>query len=192
VGRSLGCSCASSLGSGRPLSGQNRCSERPARGHPARLGSRNPAFCSKPVRLGLLQEWLRTAALAKRTRDASSTRARLSLSTQRFRGVGQGGWCGGVSGSSPRGRPTPPLADRIGRKSLRVSRGAGCRVKTGSVPLERSLPPGSAPLVRSRTGAAFGSARMAPAYPVPAPAGFGHDRVQASRCGDSECSCSGR
>jgi hypothetical protein len=27
------------------------------------------------------------------------TRARLSLSLQRFRGVGQGGWCGGVSGS---------------------------------------------------------------------------------------------
>jgi hypothetical protein len=150
-------------------------------------------------------EALRTAALAKRTRDASSTRARLSLSAQRFRGVGQGGWCGGVSGSSPQGRPAPyfkrrceqqpspnaretrpprgrvfrflrmdfegwarvaghavsrglnhgvarlpPLADRMGRKSLRVSRGAGCWVKTGSVPLERSLPPGSAPLVRSR------------------------------------------
>jgi len=46
---------------------------------------------------------------------------------------------------------TPPLADRMGRKSLRVSRGAGCRVKSGSVPLERSLPPGSAPQVRSRT-----------------------------------------
>ena len=28
--------------------------------------------CSKPVSLGLLQEWLRTAALAKRTRDGSS------------------------------------------------------------------------------------------------------------------------
>jgi RimJ/RimL family protein N-acetyltransferase len=38
------------------------------------------------------------------------------------------------------GSPGPPLADRIGRKSLRVSRGAGCRVKTGSVPLVRSRP----------------------------------------------------
>jgi hypothetical protein len=37
---------------------------------------------------------------------------------------------------------TGPLADRMDRKSLRVSRGAGCRVKTGSGPLERSLPPG--------------------------------------------------
>jgi hypothetical protein len=68
------------------------------------------------------------------------TRARLSLCAQRFRGVGEGGWCRGVSGSSPWGRRAPPLADRIGRKSLRVSRRAGCRVKTGSVPLERSLP----------------------------------------------------
>ena len=48
---------------------------------------------------------------------------------------------------------TPPLADRIGRKSLRVSRGAGCRVKTGSGPLERSLPPGSGAPGRGRTGA---------------------------------------
>jgi len=100
---------------------------------------------------GLLQEWLRTAALAKRTRDASSMRARLSLSAHGFRGVGQGGWCGGVSEAQPRGRPAPPLADRIGRKSLRVSRGAGCWVKTGSAPLERSLPSGSGALVRSRT-----------------------------------------
>jgi hypothetical protein len=44
-----------------------------------------------PVRTWLLQEWLRTAALAKRTRDASSMRARLSLFAQGFRGVGQGG-----------------------------------------------------------------------------------------------------
>ena len=46
---------------------------------------------------------------------------------------------------------TPPLADRMGRKSLWVSRGAGCWVKTGSAPLERSLPSGSGALVRSRT-----------------------------------------
>jgi len=52
-----------------------------------------------PTPFALLQEWLRTAALAKRTRDASSTRARLSLSTQRFREVGQGDWGCGVSGS---------------------------------------------------------------------------------------------
>jgi hypothetical protein len=173
-------------------SGRSERSSRPASPH--RLRYRGP-YCMRlcaPVRSGLLQEALRTAALAKRTRDASSTRARLSLSAQRFRGVGQGGWASVVSETSPRGRPTPPLADRMGRKSLRVSRGAGCRVKTGSVPLERSLPTGSAPLVQSRPEAAFGSARMAPAYPVPAPAGFGHDRVQASRCGDSECSCRGR
>ena len=74
------------LGARRRSSDQNRCSERPTRGHPARLGSRNPTFCSKSVPLGLLQEALRTAALAKRTRDASSMRARLSLCAQRFRG----------------------------------------------------------------------------------------------------------
>jgi hypothetical protein len=55
----------------------------------------------------------------------------------------------------------PPLADRMGRKSLRVSRRAGCWVKTGSVPLERSLPPGSAPLVRSRP-VANGDPRVLP------------------------------
>ena len=48
--------------------------------------------------LPLLQEALRTAALAKRTRDASSTRARLSLRAQRFRGVGQGGRSRGALG----------------------------------------------------------------------------------------------
>jgi hypothetical protein len=42
------------LGARRRSSDQNRCSERPTRGHPARLGSRNPTFWSKPVRLGLL------------------------------------------------------------------------------------------------------------------------------------------
>jgi hypothetical protein len=47
----------------------------------------------------LLQQWLRTAAIAKRTRDASSTRARLSLCAQRFRGVGQGGRSRVVLGS---------------------------------------------------------------------------------------------
>jgi hypothetical protein len=116
-----------------------------------RFSGQNSATFRSASAQELLQEALRTAALAKRTRDASSTRARLSLSAHGFRGVGQGGWCGGVSEAQPRGRPAPPLADRIGRKSLRVSRGAGCWVKTGSAPLERSLPSGSGALVRSRT-----------------------------------------
>jgi hypothetical protein len=40
----------------RRPTGQNRRPERPTRGHPVRLGSRNPTFCSKSVPLGLLQE----------------------------------------------------------------------------------------------------------------------------------------
>ena len=48
------------LGSGQGIpdfpSEPKRHSERPTRGHPARLGSRNPTFCSKYVPLGLLQE----------------------------------------------------------------------------------------------------------------------------------------
>jgi hypothetical protein len=55
------------------------------------------AGISNGVARELLQEALRTAALAKRTRDASSTRARLSLCAQRFRGVGQSGRSRGVS-----------------------------------------------------------------------------------------------
>jgi hypothetical protein len=63
--------------------------------------------CSKPVPLGRLQEWSRTAALAKCTRDASSASsmwARLSLSTQGFRGLGQCGRSRVVSETSPRVR----------------------------------------------------------------------------------------
>ena len=49
------------------------------------------------------------------------------------------------------GSPVPPLADWMGRrKSLRVSRRAGCLFKTRSVPVERSLPPGSGALGRGR------------------------------------------
>ena len=107
--------------------------------------------CSKPVSLGLLQEALRTAALAKRTRDAPSMRARLSLCAQRFRGWARVGGRRVSRSLNRRVARTPPLADRMGRKSLWVSRGAGCWVKTGSAPLERSLPSGSGALVRSRT-----------------------------------------
>jgi hypothetical protein len=45
---------AARLGARRRSSDQNRCSGRPTRGHPARLGSRNPTFCSKSVSPGLL------------------------------------------------------------------------------------------------------------------------------------------
>jgi hypothetical protein len=68
--------------------------------------------------------------------------------------VGQGGWCRVVSGSEPRGRWSPRLADRIGQKSLRVSprEGAGFRVGwsrwTGHDPKSEAW--GSAPLARSR------------------------------------------
>ncbi len=130
--------------------------------------------CSKPVSPGLLQEeprspdrgsslsaeggdgtpeWLRTAALAKRTRDASSTRARLSLSAQGLRGVGQGGRSRRVSESSPPGRPDTPAGRRDGPKVSPGLSAGGCRVKTGSGPLERSLPPGSGALGRGGTGA---------------------------------------
>jgi hypothetical protein len=126
---------------------------------------------SKPVPLGLLQEWLRTAALAKRTRDASSTRARLSLCAQRFRGVGQGGRSPGVSGSSPPGRPAPPLADRMGRESPKhlnvgslAGQGDGLRLGrsrwSGHYPQSEAW--GSAPLVRSRTVANCDSRVMTP------------------------------
>lgn len=100
---------------------------------------------SRGVRFPLLLEWLRTAALAKRTRDASSTRARLSLSVERCRGVGQGGRSSGASGSSPPGRRTPPLADRMGQESLRVSRGQGAGLRLG-----RSRWSGHYPGVRPR------------------------------------------
>ena len=123
---------------------------RATRGHPARLGSRNPTFCSKSVPLGLLQEWLRTAALAESTRDASSTRARLSLCTQGFRGVGQGGRSPRVSESSPPGRPDTPAGRPDGPKVSPGLSAGGCRVKSGSGPLERSLPPGSGALGRGR------------------------------------------
>jgi len=65
------------------------------------------------------------------------TRARLSLCAQRFRRVGQGGWCRGVPGSSPRRRRAPPAGRPDGPKVSHrlerwVSRRAGCRVKRGS------------------------------------------------------------
>jgi hypothetical protein len=107
--------------------------------------------CSKPVSLSLLQEWLQTAALAKRTRDASSMRARLSLCTQGFRGVGQGGRSPRISQSSPPGRPDTHTGRPDGPKVSPGLSAGGCRVKSGSGPLERSLPPGSGALVRSRT-----------------------------------------
>ena len=47
------------------------------------------------------------------------------------------------SPDSPAGRPDGPKVSH--RLELRVSRGAGCRVKSGSVPLERSLEPASIP-----------------------------------------------
>ena len=109
--------------------------------------------CSKPVSLSLLQEWLQTAALAKRTRDASSMRARLSLCTQGFRGVGQGGRSPRISQSSPPGRPDTHTGRPDGPKVSPGLSAGGCRVKSGSGPLERSLPPGSGALGRYRTGA---------------------------------------
>jgi hypothetical protein len=52
------------------------------------------------------------------------------------------------SPDSPAGRPDGPKVSH-GSQS-RVSRRAGCRVKAGSVSLERSLPPGSGALGRRR------------------------------------------
>ena len=146
------------LGALRRPTGQNLCSERPTRGHPARLARRNPTFCSKPVPLGLLQEWLRTAALAESKRDASSMRARLSLSAQGFRGGGPGRAvtaCLGVfTGGSP-GHPRWPTrwAESLPHHSALGLSAGGCQVKTASGPPERSLPPGSGALGRGRTGA---------------------------------------
>ena len=110
----------------------------------------------------LLQEWLRTAALAKRTRDASSMRARLSLSTQGFRGVGQGGRSPRASESSPPGRADTPAIRPHGPKVSPGLSAGGCRVKTGSGPLERSLPPGSGALGRDRTDSNRDPRVMAP------------------------------
>ena len=103
-------------------------------------------------------------------------------------------WCLGVLTTGSPGSPRWPTGWAESLSGSLAEQGVGLRVGrsrwSGHYP--KSEASGSAPLVRSRTGAAFGSARMAPAYPVPAPAGFGHDRVQASRCGDSECSSKGR
>ncbi len=88
-----------------------------------------------------------------------------------FREVGQGRRSPGVSGSSPRGRPAPPLADRMGRKSLidlnfgsLAEQGAGLRLGrarwSGHYPKFEAS--GSAPLVRSRTVANCGARVMTP------------------------------
>jgi hypothetical protein len=137
------------LGARRRSSDQNRCSERPTRGHPARLGSRNPTFWSKPVRLGLLQE-----ARAKLARQqVQSERPGLpagafalcgvrtafcdkGLRARRSRGVGQGRGAAGA------------LADRRGRLgglSLGASRdssgvGCLCLTLTGAFMSRRSKP----------------------------------------------------
>ena len=63
------------LGARRLPSGQIRCSERPTRGHPARLGSRNPTFCSKRVRRGLLP------ISGRRPREPHEARAKLARPT---------------------------------------------------------------------------------------------------------------
>ena len=97
----------------------------------------------------LLQEWLQTAALAKRTRDAPSMRARLSLCTQGFRGVGQAGGCGESRSVNRVVARTPPLADRMGRKSLQVSPREGAGLRVGRVRWS-----GHYPRVRERWGGA--------------------------------------
>jgi hypothetical protein len=56
-------------------------------GYPALFCERDPSKRSKPVQPSLLQEWLRTAALAKRTRDASSKGASFAFCA----GISRGG-----------------------------------------------------------------------------------------------------
>ena len=62
-------------GSGKPRWCPELHSERPTRGHPARLGSRNPTFCSKRVRLGLLP------ISGRRPREPHEARAKLARPT---------------------------------------------------------------------------------------------------------------
>ena len=110
------------------------------------------------------------------------TRARLSLSAQGFRVVGQDGRSPRVSQSSPPGHPDNPAGRPYGPKVSPGLSAGGCRVITGSGPLERSLPPcfkvgvgsagagclgsgSSTPLLRSRAKAPMTSISIR--YPLP-------------------------
>ena len=136
-----GMELAARLGARRRPSGQNRRSERPTRGRPARLGSRNPTFWSKSVPLGLLQE--ARAKLARPT--VKSERPGLSAGAFAFaacvrafatRGCVRGGlwrWAGragrGVPGWAS-GRVPPGSLERLPETS-RGSEVSGYGVRVG-------------------------------------------------------------
>ena len=67
-----------------------------------------PSFPFETRSLGLLQEWVRSAALARHARDASSTRARLSLSAPHSSAAGRGGRVTGRPGDFTTGSTSSP------------------------------------------------------------------------------------